>query len=269
MGKLLKWIGIIFVVLMIIGFLAGNDKNSTENTNVNKLTNENTSNNESKSKYALNDKENTVLNYLLEEELNLFIQGEDTLLQNGLIVVSSNEVAKAYEDNQVGADQKYYKKMLYLKGRVESINSGLGNEPYLALNGSNQFLNPQVHFDEPNIDKISNIKKGEVFTFVCVGNGSIVGTPMFKDCVFAEDYANTRIAEIRKDIDRVLNGSKNKLEDSIRVLVISLHLAKVLPENAKCFTDKTACEEEINLAMKDIKEADLLLVAKELKDKIK
>jgi hypothetical protein len=113
----------------------------------------------SASGYILKPKESAILEYLLKDEVTALSNGGDSLFSWGMLSVSVADVSKAYNDNQVAADQKYFKKSLRLTGVIESINSGLGNEPYISMIGINQFLSPQMQFQKANIDKISTLKK--------------------------------------------------------------------------------------------------------------
>jgi tRNA_anti-like len=125
-----------------------------------------TTNTAVKSGYTLQHKELIMLDRLLQDEQTAFIEGRDAILFGHKIpFISAYDVAKQYEENQVDADQKFFDKQLQVNGTIESINSGIGNEPYITMRGSNQFLSPQIHFDEGNIEKIASLKKGRRLAF--------------------------------------------------------------------------------------------------------
>lgn len=259
MKKVLKWVVIVFVALVIIGAIFGDKDTSNEKAVSTK----------GQSKFVLTDKQRILMNYILQNEVNSFSRGDDTMfiVDTGLIQTTATEVAKAYDSNQVGADHTYYKKQLFLTGKVKGINSGIGNEPYIVLNGTNQFLSPQVHFDEPNIDKISKVSKGQILNFVCTGGGSIVGAPMFKDCEFSEDFAVKELQRVNEDIDRFMAGEEPRKSNTPNYVLIGLQLSRIVPEDANCYTDNNACEKEIMKAMKSFKKEDLNNLKTEMKQK--
>lgn len=195
--------------------------------------------------YLLQSRESAVLSWLLKDEMSAFQSGGPTQLFEGhLQPVSAVEVAKAYEDNQVAADQKYFQKRLKLTGVIEGINSGLSNEPYVALRGANMFLSPQAHFENPNVERVATLKKGQKLTLVCEGGGAIVGTPMFKNCLFLDDYATQKIVKIKQQIEGFLAGKQQ--EDSIeRTTIVAISIGRVLPESSTCFSDANNCGAEI------------------------
>lgn len=243
--KKLKWVGIAFVVLLFIGAIA--NKNHPDGSN---STSQSPSPETSKG-YALQPREVALLEYLLKDDVANFSNGYETALGTGLLSVSASEVSKAYGDNQVAADQKYFKKPLLLSGKIESINSGLGNEPYIALRGLNEFLSPQVHFQKANIEKISSLKKGERLVLICDGAGSIAGTPMFKSCQFSDDYANQKITKLKTEIYNFLNGKKPSSENIAMLPIAAITIARSLPENSTCFAEGNKCVKELDAVMKD------------------
>ncbi|MDP1659795.1 MAG: hypothetical protein Q8L73_10665 [Methylotenera sp.] len=164
-----------------------------------------------KKSYTLQPRELAVLDNLIKDETSVFLDGGESLIfKDNLLAVTATDVAKEYEKNQVSADQKYFKQSLLVTGSISSINSGLGNEPYVVLRGINEFLSPQIHFNKNNVAKIAELKKGQKLSFVCNGAGAIIGTPMFNNCSFADDYAAIKVAEIRTKIQKFLSGESRK-----------------------------------------------------------
>jgi hypothetical protein len=243
--KKLKWVGIVFVVLLFIGAIANKNKPTGGNPasqDPNPATLKG---------YSLQSREASLLESLLKDDVANFSNGDNSTLGEGLLSVTAIDVAKAYNDNQVAADQKYFKKPLLLLGTIESINSGLGNEPYIALRGLNEFLSPQVHFHKANIEKISSLKKGVKIVLVCDGAGSIVGTPLFKSCQFSDDYANQKVTKLRGEINNFLEGKKPQSENVAMLPIAAITFARLLPENSACFQDGNKCIKELNAVMKD------------------
>lgn len=195
--------------------------------------------------YILNSKETRILYVILEDDAYSFINGYDTLLSKELISTTTVEVQKAYDANQVAADQKYFKKKLFLSGTVESINSGLGNRPYITMIGTNMFMPPILRFDEDDIEKIAALKRDQKIRVVCEGGGSLAGRAIFKNCEFPEDYAKERIAKLGVEMSDFLKGKEGTSDLSGWLVIISISTARALPDNAICFSQKEKCIEEV------------------------
>lgn len=245
MNKNLKWVGLGLVVLFFIGVVA--NKNKFDGGN---YASSSPSPTTSKG-YTLLPREAVLMGYLLEDDVAHFSSGGEAILSEGMLSAAAVDVAKAYNDNQVAADQKYFKKTLLLSGTIESINSGLGNEPYIALRGLNQFLSPQVHFHKANANKISSLNKGEKIVLVCDGEGSIVGTPMFNSCQFADDYANQEITKLKAEISKFLEGKKPQSETVAMLSIAAIAAARSLSASSNCFMEEGKCVKELDATMKD------------------
>lgn len=100
------------------------------------------------------------------------------------IKVTANELLKAYKENEVSANQKYQGKPLEVSGKIDSIEAGLADKPYVVLKagGEFEFVQPQAHFNEDEINKVANLKKGQAITLLCEGDGEVAGGPMLSDC---------------------------------------------------------------------------------------
>lgn len=188
-----------------------------------------------------------ILDRLLKDEADTFIQGNESMLfANSHAVANAAEVAKKYRENQVAADQIYNDKKLLVLGTVEGINSGLGNSPYVTLRSSNMFQSPQIHFDNIDVSKVAALKKGQKVSFSCTGNGAIVGTPMFKDCIFANDYAAKVSDETKKQVLAFFSGKPVKSQEVKKLALVSMVLAKELPPSSTCFSDGKNCAKEMS-----------------------
>lgn len=254
MKKLLSWSAIIIFTVILIVIIFG------------KKDNDQTSSKNETAKYVMDEKEKAVYDALLNDDLASFSRGDESMLADslGIIASTSTEVAKAYDENQVAADQKFYKKEILISGKIQAINSGLGNEPYVVMSGSNQFLQPQIHFDKPDLQKISNLSKGQLAAFVCKGNGAIAGTPLFKNCALAEDYGLDKVQKKKIALQDFLNGEKSTDQFISGILFISIAAAKKLPATSDCYKDGKNCIKEIKNAVKKINEADAKNIRNEL-----
>ncbi|MGP1716820.1 MAG: OB-fold protein [Methylophilus sp.] len=198
-----------------------------------------------KPKITLSEKEKKILDFILQEKINSFNSGRNSSLKNKLILTSSTDVELSYQENGVAADKKYKHNLLYITGQVASINSGSGQGPFLELYGYNEYSYPQLTFYEPNLDKISQINKGDYVHLVCIGAGEIIGRVIFKHCVFSEDYANNMISAEKQLIQRFLDNVQTNNSEAIEDLKSAIFYAKNLPADSTCYTDNIDCSSEI------------------------
>ena len=145
--KILMWVGIVFVVLVVIGIFAGGKESS------NATSAESTS--------------------------------EQTVQEEAPIQVKASELLNAYKNNEIAANQQFKDKSLLVTAIVESIEADLMDEPYLVLKAGDQFEfnKPQAHLAKSDANKAATLNKGQQIVLRCIGNSEIGGTPMLKDCV--------------------------------------------------------------------------------------
>lgn len=221
-----KYVGAIFIALVALGCICKF------------ITTSPTKNNSLIRKYNLTNKEQIILDTILLAYANFFAHGDPKFLDPSLPVVAANYIAEAYNENQVAADQQYNGKLLFLTGQIQGINSGLGNEPYLSLYGINPFLSPQAHFKDGNMPKIASLQMNQKINLVCTGNGAIIGTPMFKDCEFADDYALKERDKMKMAVHNFLCGEKAKFKNVATITLMSIARARDLPDNSTCFANR-------------------------------
>jgi ABC-type glycerol-3-phosphate transport system substrate-binding protein len=100
------------------------------------------------------------------------------------ISVTADELEKAYAENEVAANEKYKDKTLKVTGKIYSIESGIGDVPYVVFQSKDQFSLNQVQakFADSNKSKIATLKKKASLTVVCKSAGEVAGSPMLEDC---------------------------------------------------------------------------------------
>ncbi|MFL0252886.1 OB-fold protein [Clostridium neuense] len=89
------------------------------------------------------------------------------------ITVSAVDLAKAYEDNEVNADKNYKGKTVLTSGTINDIGV-IAGQTFIVLSSGKDFAvtNVQCFFKEKGeIDKISNLKKGDTVTIQGVVDG--------------------------------------------------------------------------------------------------
>lgn len=144
MLKVLKWIGIVFVLLVIIGIFVGKDDKQQQATS----------------------------------------NSETAAPAEPPIEVTANELLNAYKNNEVAANQQFKGKNLLVSATVSSIDAGISDEPYLTLKAGSEyeFNQPQAHLADAEQNKAASLSKGQKIKLLCVGNSEIAGTPMLDNC---------------------------------------------------------------------------------------
>lgn len=98
--------------------------------------------------------------------------------------VSSSDLTKAYDANEVSADDKYKGKTLAVSGTVGSIAKDFMGNMYVTLKGFDQYgvHSSFCYLDDAHKAAVSNLKQGQKVTFQCRGDGVILGNVILKDC---------------------------------------------------------------------------------------
>jgi ribosomal protein L40E len=100
-----------------------------------------------------------------------------------LLETTASELARAYNENTVSADEKFKGVKFKITGKVTEIKTDILGSPYLELNGGiNPYMNPQFKFDNEESAKLATLKKGSKVTLICTGQGDMVKIPMSDDC---------------------------------------------------------------------------------------
>lgn len=207
--------------------------------------------------YVLSEREMQTLDFILKEDVERLLAdgvdhgGHSAIGTYYISWVDATQVALAYDANQVAADQTYFKKTFFLRGNITGINSGLGNEPYITLAGTNMFMSPQLHFATPNIQKIAALQKGFPLHVLCEGAGAIAGVPMFKNCIFFDEYVPVLLENIKSELKDFLGGKlQNQPSPMIPMLAVGVVLfAEAVPDTSSCFLHTAnaigKCSEEL------------------------
>lgn len=235
----IHWIGIIFLGFpCLFGFFAMMGKNSTSTEGVNPSA--------AAYKYQLSSKEKYILDWIVADDEKGFIDGADNALFSTRIQrVTAKEIARKYEENEVAADQQYKGKTVLLEGTIQGIQSGIGDEPFLVFNGANMFMGPQAKFKSADTQRIARIRKGEKLRLACTAAGEVVGTPFFKDCVFADEYASELKKTVLDGIDQYLKSGTHDDESIPLVVAAVLMFARALPDDSPCLSDASKCQSAI------------------------
>lgn len=88
---------------------------------------------------------------------------------------------KAYEANEVAADDSYKGKQLAVAGTVAAISKDFTDAVYVELDTGNQFASIHARDLDPAV--AAGLSKGQRITVVCEGAGLVLGSPMLSNCV--------------------------------------------------------------------------------------
>jgi hypothetical protein len=99
---------------------------------------------------------------------------------------TAREIAAAYSENTVAADNQYKDQRFTVTGVISDINTDFTGTPVVILvGGQNPFLEPQAELIESDKQKAAGLKKGQTITLLCTGKGDIAKTPMMDECSIA------------------------------------------------------------------------------------
>ena len=212
--------------------------------------------------YELSDAEMAVLDNILKDDAQSFVDGKDSLMSNEIINENISTIEKSYEQNRLAADNKYAKKFINLKVKVIEIDS-LGNQPYLSLE-NHSIIPTLAFFKQDYSSKLMNLKRGDNVSLVCEGAGIVLSALQFRNCELSKDFAIHKIDEIKSRIISFLHG--NPVSENVQQLVVfSLLAERALPVSSSCFSDEKNCLSDIKKLNNDIVFGKLNDVLDELK----
>ena len=160
--------------------------------------------------YELTPQSRAILTKWGDHERAKFSRGDSSVLGKYLSITrkTAQEAVDVYSQNEVAGDKMFFRKATLLTGSIASINSGLGNAPYLVFK-TKSFAGAQAHMAKDLVDRVATLKKGQKISVYCEGAGSVAGVPIFKNCKFSDDIAQTEWARFEQDIVNHYNGVPN------------------------------------------------------------
>lgn len=150
MKKVLKWIGIVVIALIVLGFIGAMLGDDTDGATTSDTKPSGTT----------------------------AVESNETALP-----VTAQQLFDAYDSNEVAADKQYKGKLLQIDGKVASIDSGLTDSAQVQLATSNDFMSVTATGDEAFDDAAAGLSKDQSVSLLCRGEGEIIGSPMVGDCV--------------------------------------------------------------------------------------
>jgi hypothetical protein len=98
------------------------------------------------------------------------------------VTVAAVDLWKAYDANEVAADEVYKDKRLLVTGAVASIDKDIMDDVVLMLSTPNEFMKVHAQLEDSEASAAAALKKGASVTVACTGGGLIMGSPILKDC---------------------------------------------------------------------------------------
>lgn len=98
------------------------------------------------------------------------------------IKVNAKTLFRAYDFNEVTADQKYKGKWLVVAGLVQRLEKNSDGQVVVFLNSKGGDEIVVAFLVGGNDDWLATVKKGQNAIFECRGAGKALGSPILKSC---------------------------------------------------------------------------------------
>lgn len=98
--------------------------------------------------------------------------------------VSAMALWRAYQANEVAADDDFKGKLLEVTGEVAKIDKDFMDDIVVNLRSGNQFMATHAYVEDSEKSAAKRLSKGDTVTLRCIGGGMIIGSPVLRDCTF-------------------------------------------------------------------------------------
>lgn len=99
-----------------------------------------------------------------------------------VLKVTANELYKAYDSNEVKADNTYKGKDLEIAGTISDIGKDILDDIYITIETDDIIFSIQCYFTEEYESKVADLEKGQKITIQGVCDGKL-GNVLIKDCI--------------------------------------------------------------------------------------
>lgn len=97
--------------------------------------------------------------------------------------VSASALWKAYDSNEVSADDLYKGRLLLITGIVASIDKDFADNIVLQLASGQMFQSVHAKLHDSQKSSAASLTKNQRVAVLCKGSGRIIGSPMLTDCI--------------------------------------------------------------------------------------
>jgi tRNA_anti-like len=99
-------------------------------------------------------------------------------------IVDAITLYKAYDENEVAADETYKGKRFKILGAVRSIDKDLFSNIVVKIRTPKNFVNIDATMDDAQTQAAAALRKGQKVALSCEGRGRVMGSPILADCKF-------------------------------------------------------------------------------------
>lgn len=157
--------------------------------------------------FADNSKKNHIAELLVNDEVNMFLKGNDSLFNKA---IKSFTVSELIKDNKNNQKENTNDRIIRIKTVISKIKTQGNEHTIWEAHGINNdeivylFINPNH----------TNINQNETVDMICVEAGQYVAYPVLKNCVSIEKYAN----KLKKVNIKYLTKTDNEHGNTIYLL---------------------------------------------------
>lgn len=206
-------------------------------------------------KYQPTEREIQAFRVLLEDDINGYLDGNETALGGvyeenervkGLKAkIPAESILKTYGENEVRGDKQYKGKEFIVSGTIKSIDSGMGDEPFItfATKDKYSFNSVQARFKKSDQEKLIDLNKGQKVEIYCRGAGEVAGSPMLNNCQFVDKKGIVKevVESYVQQTEKLKLGNVADVHEGIRMFALILEAA------AKKTNDFAGCKKEIEM----------------------
>lgn len=95
--------------------------------------------------------------------------------------VTAEQLAQAYSANELAADNQFRGRWLRVRGRVESIDKDLLDEPKVTLRAKSSLWGVSCGFEDGWEAQLAGLKKNDDVVVRCLGKGMVI-IPLLESC---------------------------------------------------------------------------------------
>jgi hypothetical protein len=96
--------------------------------------------------------------------------------------ISADALARAYNANEIAADEKYKGKAVIITGKIQNIGKDILGSPFVVVGGSGMLDGVQCMFAKSAMSSLASLSKGRTVTISGTVSGKMLSWVMMSDC---------------------------------------------------------------------------------------
>lgn len=96
--------------------------------------------------------------------------------------MSADALARAYNANEIAADEKYKGKAVIISGKIQNIGKDILGSPFVVVGGSGMLDGVQCMFAKSATSSLASLSKGRTVTISGTVSGKMLTWVMMSDC---------------------------------------------------------------------------------------